>query len=86
MPGFIDSHIHMGQCMDFLDESYCVDIGSATTFEGIVEMMKEFERKYPNNKVVYATNFNYFNLDPIVIPDVKLLDKYLGTAYLLRQF
>ena len=76
MPGFIDSHIHMGQCMDFLDESYCVDIGSATTFEGIVEMMKEFERKYPSNKVVYATNFNYFNLDPIVIPDVKLLDKY----------
>ena len=76
MPGFIDSHIHMGQCMDFLDESYCVDIGSATTFEGIVEMMKEFERKYPNNKVVYARNFNYFYLDPIVIPDVKLLDKY----------
>lgn len=76
MPGFIDSHLHMGQTMDFLDPTYCVDLTPAKTYEDVIEMMQKFAVTYPNNKVIFATNFNYFNLEQPVLPDRKSLDKY----------
>jgi predicted amidohydrolase YtcJ len=85
MPGIIDSHIHFGQAFDFLDPTYCIDIGPATTFEGIMKMMLDFAEKYPDNPVVYGTDFNYFNLDPVVIPDAKLLDTYFPDRPVLIQ-
>lgn len=85
MPGFIDSHIHMGQAFDFLDDTYCIDIGSAKTFEGIMQMMLDFGRKNPGNPVVYGTDFNYFNLSPVVIPDAALLDRYFPDRPVLIQ-
>ncbi|MFV0527313.1 MAG: amidohydrolase [Lachnospiraceae bacterium] len=76
LPGLIDSHMHMGQAMDFLDESYCIDIGSARTFPEIMERMQQYSKLYPDNPVVFATNFNYFNLDEYFIPTATAMDAY----------
>lgn len=84
-PGFIDSHTHMGQALDFLDETYCIDLGPAKTFDEIIAMMREFADKNPDNPVVYAVGFNYFNLDPVVIPTVQLLDEAFPDRPVLIQ-
>lgn len=85
MPGFIDSHTHMGQAMDYLDEDYCIDIGSAHTFEEMMDQMRKFGDAHPDNPVIFAVNFNYFNLDPVVIPTAKLLDRYFPDRPVLVQ-
>ena len=42
MPGFIDSHTHTGLAMDFEDETYCIDIGTARTFPEVMKMMQDW--------------------------------------------
>ncbi len=76
MPGFIDSHMHAGSSMDFFDESFCIDVKSAHTFEDIMKLMQEFDKKHPDNPFVYGVNFNFFNLDKYVVPTAKLMDEY----------
>ena len=76
MPGFIDSHLHMGQAMDFLDPTYCIDLDPARNFDDVVALLRKFGEENPDAKVLFGINYNYFNLTPPVIPDVHLLDKY----------
>ena len=76
MPGFIDSHTHTGMAMDFLDESYCVDISSARNFHEIMMIMKGYEKRYPDNKVIFGINFNLFELDEYFVPDINAMDEY----------
>lgn len=76
MPGFIDSHTHTGMAMDFLDESYCVDISSGKNFHEIMMIMKDYEKKYPGNDVVFGINFNLFELDEYFVPDINAMDEY----------
>lgn len=84
-PGFIDSHTHMGQALDFLDETYCIDLGSARSFDEVISMMRGFADRNPDNSVVYAVGFNRFNLDPVVIPTVQLLDEAFPDRPVLIQ-
>lgn len=76
MPGFIDSHTHTGLAMDYVDETFCVDVSPAKTFHEIMMIMKEFGDKYPANKVVYGINFNFFNLEEYFVPTAKTIDQY----------
>ena len=78
MPGFIDSHTHTGLAMDFEDETYCIDIGAASTFPEIMEMMKEWGARHPEADVVFATNYNFFNLNDHFIPSAKAIDEYFS--------
>lgn len=76
MPGFIDSHTHTGMAMDFEDENFCVDISAAHNFQDIMMIMKDYGEKYPENKVVFGINFNYFNLDEYFEPTAAAIDEY----------
>ncbi|MDO4869726.1 MAG: amidohydrolase [Bacillota bacterium] len=76
LPGFIDSHMHAGWAMDFVDETFCVDLGPARSFEECMELMKEFGEKNPDCQVIFGVNFNFFNLDEYIVPTNKLLDQY----------
>lgn len=76
MPGFIDSHMHVGMAMDYVDDTYCVDLGSATTFKEVMSTMKNFEKNNPNNPVLLGINFNFFNMTDGVVPTVDVIDKY----------
>lgn len=76
MPGFIDSHMHAGSSMDYFDESYCINVESAHTFKDVMELMQEFDRKYPENSFVLGINFNFFNLTEYFVPTAKEIDKY----------
>ena len=75
-PGFIDSHMHAGLAMDYVDESYCVDLEPAHTFKEIMELMQEFDRRNPDNSVVFGINFNFFNLTEYFVPTAKAMDEY----------
>lgn len=78
MPGFIDSHMHAGANMDYVDESYCVDVSPATSFEGVIKIIEEYGAKHPNNKFLLGINFNLFNLEKRIIPTAKLIDSYIS--------
>ena len=85
IPGFIDSHTHTGLGMDFEDENYCIDIGTAKSFPEIMDMMKKWSEKNPSAKVILATNFNFFNIENNYIPSKKDLDKYFPDKPVLMQ-
>lgn len=76
MPGFIDSHTHTGLAMDFEDETYCIDIGAARTFPEVMAMMQNWGAEHPEADVVFATNYNFFNLDDHFIPSARAMDEY----------
>ncbi len=76
LPGFIDSHTHTGLAMDFEDETYCIDIGGAKTFPEIMKMMQDWGAKHPKAPVVFATNYNFFNLEDHFIPSARAMDEY----------
>lgn len=78
MPGFIDSHMHAGGNMDYVDETYCVDVSSAVSFSGVMEIIRNYGIKYPEKKYLLGINFNLFNLKDRVIPNAKLMDQYIS--------
>lgn len=85
MPGFIDSHTHTGMAMDFVDEDYCIDVGSAHTFPELMKQMQNFADAHPANRVILGVNYNYFNLDDRYLPTVKDLDFYFPDRPILLQ-
>lgn len=76
MPGFIDSHTHTSVAMDFVDESYCIDISSVHTFPDIMKLMREYGNRHPDNPVVFGINFNLFNLEEYFMPTARAMDEY----------
>jgi predicted amidohydrolase YtcJ len=85
MSGIIDSHTHTGQAMDYEDPSFCIDIGSARTFSEICEMMQKWGKQYPDAKVIFGTNYNFFNLDDRHIPTLQDMDAYFPDRPALLQ-
>lgn len=76
MPGFIDSHTHTGQAMDYEDDNFCIDIGAAKTFPALAKMMQDWGAAHPSAKVVFGTNYNFFNLEDRHIPTLQEMDFY----------
>ena len=85
MPGFIDSHMHFGGEFDSLDPSYCIDVRDAKSFSEVTSKISDFITKYPNNKVVKVSGYNFLALSDHTIPDKNLLDKYVSDRPLLIQ-
>lgn len=76
LPGFLDSHNHIGMCMDMVDESFCIDVTGCTCFEEVMGAMKKFGEQHPDNKVVYGVNLNLFDMNDGFIPTRKAMDRY----------
>lgn len=80
MPGFIDSHIHIGYAMDYMDEAFCVDVAPAKNEKEMMTLLQNFHEAQPDNKVIFAFNYNSFELDEPFTPDKKLLDTYFPSV------
>lgn len=76
MPGFIDSHTHTGNFMEMADPDYCVDVSGAKTFAEVMDIIRAFGER-SSNKLLYAINFNLFDLEEEVSVDADLIDSYL---------
>ncbi|MFT9077743.1 amidohydrolase [Ethanoligenens sp.] len=85
MPGFIDSHTHTGQAMDYEDETFCIDIGAAKTFPSLAKMMQDWGAKHPEAKIIFGTNYNFFNLEDRHIPTLQDMDAYFPDRPALLQ-
>lgn len=77
LPGFIDSHTHTGNFMEMTDPAFCVDVAGSKTFAEVMEKIKTFgdENK---DAVLYAINFNLFDLEDQFSPDAKVIDQYIS--------
>lgn len=76
MPGFIDSHIHVGFSMDYLDDTFCVDVAPARNERDMMALLASFHAAHPERGIIFAYNFNYFELETPFTPDAALLDSY----------
>lgn len=85
LPGFIDSHMHVGVGMDYLDDTYCVDVGSTETFNDVVQLIQNFGERNPEANVLFGFNFNAAVLNPVVWPTRQLLDTYFPDRPVLIQ-
>ncbi|NBI62370.1 hypothetical protein D3Z38_04680 [Clostridiales bacterium] len=77
LPGFIDSHVHMGNFMEMTDPEFCVDVAGSKTFLEVIEKIKAFGEKN-KDAVLYAINFNLFDLEDQFVPDAKAIDQYIS--------
>lgn len=85
IPGFIDSHTHTGMALDYQDDSFCVNLGSARNFPEIISLLKEFGEKYPQARVLYGYNYNFMQMEDSFIPDAAAIDAYIPDRPVMIQ-
>lgn len=77
MPGFIDSHTHTGNFMEMTDPEFCVDVAGSKTFPEVMDKIKAFG-KQNKDAVLYAINFNLFDLEDHCVPNAEIIDHYIS--------
>ena len=85
MPGLIDAHIHAGSSMDYVDEDYCVNVSSATTFDGVMEIIKGFAEAHPDNRFIFGIGLNFFDMTDGVHPTAAIIDSYISDRPVIIQ-
>jgi len=56
LPGFIDSHIH---AVFGYQQSFCIDLSSATSLEDIYRLVKEHAEKHPDARLIEGYGWKY---------------------------
>lgn len=75
LPGFNDSHFHFAYTAAFEDDSFCIDLSACRSAEQCIDLLKEFDEKYPNNPWIFGRNWNYTIWDNPILPDRTSLDE-----------
>lgn len=77
LPGFIDSHTHTGNFMEMADPEFCVDVSGSKTFSQVMDKIRIFGEKN-KDALLYAINFNLFDLEKPESVSAKVIDTYIN--------
>ncbi|MDO4869976.1 MAG: amidohydrolase [Bacillota bacterium] len=77
MPGFIDSHTHMGNFMEMADPDFCIDVSGSKSFEEVMAKISAFGKTHPD-ALLYAINFNHFDMTDGCDPSAELIENYIS--------
>lgn len=84
-PGLIDSHTHFAQGSFMTDPDFAVNLIDCTSFEQVMERMKEFADTHPDNEWLLGVQVIQFQWERPEMPTAAEIDAYISDRPVFLQ-